>query len=75
LYHSCNSIFLSFNENEINDLPDELYRLDHLRLFGMDDNPLEDIPTRITEGGSQEVFNFLGQRLAQKEGGASSPTY
>lgn len=35
----------------------------------MDDNPLEDIPTQITEGGSQEVFNFLGQRLAQREGG------
>jgi hypothetical protein len=41
--------------------------LDHLRLFGMDDNPLADIPPHVSEGGSQEVFNFLGQRLHQSK--------
>jgi len=56
---------LSFNENQIDDLPNELYKLEQLRLFGMDDNPLSDIPPHIVEGGSQEVFNYLGERLAK----------
>ena len=59
---------LTFNDNEINDLPDTLYNLDNLRLFGMDDNPLEDIPPEITEGGSQAVFNYLGDRLQESLG-------
>jgi len=36
----------------------------------MDDNPLEDIPPEITEGGSQAVFNYLGDRLQESHGNA-----
>jgi len=65
---SCNALeVLSFNENEIEDLPNSLYQLDQLRLFGMDDNPLSALPQEVTEGGSQEVFNFLGERLKHEE--------
>lgn len=35
---------LTFNDNELDNLPCEIYQLDHLRIFGMDDNPLEKIP-------------------------------
>jgi hypothetical protein len=33
-----------------------------LRIFGIDDNPLEAIPAEVLEGGSQSVFDFLGAR-------------
>jgi Leucine-rich repeat (LRR) protein len=46
---------LTFNDNELNDLPDEIYQLDNLRLFGLDHNPLENIPADIVQGGSQQV--------------------
>lgn len=65
---SCLEV-LSFNENLIDDIPNELYLLEQLRLFGMDDNPLAEIPSYITEGGSQEVFNYLGERLSKQQQG------
>jgi len=43
--------------------------LDQLRLFGMDDNPLSAIPAEVTDGGSQEVFNYLGERLKLQQSG------
>jgi len=52
---------LNFNQNSLNDLPNEIYSLP-LKMFGIDDNPLEEIPAAVVEGGSQEVFDFLGQR-------------
>lgn len=36
-------------------------------MFGIDDNPLENIPINITEGGSQEVFDYLGRRLRENQ--------
>jgi hypothetical protein len=38
---------LTFNDNDLDNLPCEIYKLDHLRIFGMDDNPLEKIPGAI----------------------------
>lgn len=62
---------LNFNQNQLIDLPDEVYLLP-LKMFGIDDNPLDRIPPAVVEGGSQEVFDFLGQRLREaKEGGGS----
>jgi len=58
---------LNFNQNQLNDLPDEIYMLP-LKMFGIDDNPLECIPANVVEGGSQEVFDFLGQRLRESQG-------
>lgn len=52
---------LNINQNDLFDLPNEIYRLP-LRMFGIDDNPLDDIPLDIVEGGSQQVFDYLGQR-------------
>jgi len=52
---------LNFNQNNLNDLPNEIYSLP-LKMFGIDNNPLGDIPPHIVEGGSQEVFDYLGQR-------------
>lgn len=37
----------------------QIYQLDNLRLFGLDHNPLDNIPADIVGGGSQRVFNFL----------------
>jgi hypothetical protein len=52
---------LNVNQNDLFDLPNEIYKLP-LRMFGIDDNPLDDIPLEIVEGGSQQIFDFLGQR-------------
>ena len=38
-------------------------------MFGIDDNPLNKIPSNVTEGGSQEVFDYLGRRLREVQGG------
>ncbi len=38
----------------------------------MDDNPLDKIPDHITDMGSQEVFNYLGERLKQQQAGEPS---
>jgi len=53
---------LHVNQNNLRDLPDEIYLLP-LKMFGIDDNPFDDIPVSVTEAGSQEVFDYLGQRL------------
>jgi Leucine-rich repeat (LRR) protein len=53
---------LHINQNLLRDLPDEIYLLP-LKMFGIDDNPFDDIPPNITDAGSQEVFDYLGQRL------------
>jgi Leucine-rich repeat (LRR) protein len=64
----CSLQILNFNQNELNDLPDEIYLLP-LKMFGIDDNPLEAIPPEVVEAGSQEVFDFLGSRLQERSGG------
>lgn len=38
-------------------------------ILSQDDNPLEKIPDHITDMGSQEVFNYLGERLKMKQTG------
>jgi len=40
-------------------------------MFGIDDNPLNKVPSNVTEGGSQEVFDYLGRRLRESQGGNS----
>jgi Leucine-rich repeat (LRR) protein len=52
---------LNANQNRLVDLPKGIYDLP-LRIFGIDDNPLEAIPAEVLEGGSQSVFDFLGAR-------------
>eukprot|EP01126_Amoeba_proteus_P008861 TRINITY_DN13361_c0_g1_i1.p1 TRINITY_DN13361_c0_g1~~TRINITY_DN13361_c0_g1_i1.p1 ORF type:complete len:285 (+),score=44.87 TRINITY_DN13361_c0_g1_i1:132-986(+) len=59
---------LNINQNDLFDLPNEIYNLP-LRMFGIDDNPLDEVPLNIVEGGSQEVFDYLGQRLNGGAGG------
>lgn len=46
----------------------QIYQLDNLRLFGLDHNPLDNIPADVVGGGSQRVFNFLGERASSKGG-------
>jgi len=37
-------------------------------MFGIDKNPLKNIPANVVEGGSQEVFEFLlGERKKNEE--------
>jgi len=52
---------LNINHNELVDLPNELYVLP-LRIFGIDDNPFDNIPLHVVETGSQGVFDWIGQR-------------
>lgn len=52
----------NINHNELLDLPNELYSLP-LKIFGIDDNPFDNIPLHVVENGSQGVFDWLGQRL------------
>jgi len=62
----CALEVLNVNQNTLRDLPSELYSLP-LRMFGIDDNPLNAIPDSVVEGGSQEIFDFLGKRLKDKK--------
>jgi len=57
---------LNINQNTLTDLPNEIYLLP-LKMFGIDDNPFDGIPEEVVEGGSQEVFDFLGQRLKEAQ--------
>jgi len=52
---------LNVNQNELVDLPNAIYNLP-LKMFGIDDNPFDEIPDEVIEGGSQSVFDFLGTR-------------
>lgn len=52
---------LNVNQNDLVDLPNGIFNLP-LRLFGIDDNPLDEIPPEVVEGGSQAIFDYLGSR-------------